>query len=244
MKNFDPVLEQRRLLLIRALGGVVAGALPAGLWAQGLLGSTPGRLPPGQSFYRLAGTVTVDDQPATLGTSVRPGSTVATGDDSEAVFVVGTQAMLMRANSRLVIEPAAASFDPLGAGIAGLRLVGKMLTVSRESGMKIHTATATIGIRGTGWYAESAPDVTYFCTCYGETDVVANDDETSRASIVSKQHDQPLYITREGPAGEHIRNAPFINHTDQELALIEALVGREPPFVFPRSTYNAPRRTY
>jgi hypothetical protein len=53
-----------------------------------------------------------------------------------------------------------------------------------------------------------------------------------------------VYVAREGAAGERIRNAPFVNHTDQELALIEALVGREPPFVFPRGTYNAPRRTY
>ena len=36
----------------------------------------------------------------------------------------------------------------------------------------------------------------------------------------------------------------FINHTDQELMLIETLVGRTPPFVFPMDIYNAPRRDY
>ena len=40
------------------------------------------------------------------------------------------------------------------------------------------------------------------------------------------------------------RAAPFIDHTDQELMLIEALVGRSPPFVFPRSDYLRPRRPY
>jgi hypothetical protein len=244
MKTLDPVFEQRRRLLVRALGAAAAGALPAGLYAQGLFGNTPGRLPEGQSFYRLAGTVTIDDQPATMSTTVRPGSIVACGENSEAVFVVGTQAMLLRARSRLVIEPAASPNDPAAVVIAGLRLIGKVLTVSRDSGLRLHTSTATIGIRGTGWYAESAPDLTYFCTCYGDTELVANDDETSRASISAKQHDRPVYITRDGPGGEHIRNAPFINHTDQELALIEALVGRAPPFVFPRDIYNAPRRTY
>ena len=29
-----------------------------------------------------------------------------------------------------------------------------------------------------------------------------------------------------------------------ELGLIEALVGREPPFVFPKDSYSAPRRQY
>ena len=46
------------------------------------------------------------------------------------------------------------------------------------------------------------------------------------------------------PKGRNIRNAPFINHTDQELMLIETLVGREPPFVFPKSDYQGPRRNY
>ena len=244
MSKLDPVSEQRRLLVIRALGTTAMGALPAGLYAQSIFGGTPGRLPEGRSFYRIDGTVTVDEQPASLTTLVRPGSTVATGENSEAVFTVGTHAMLLRSRSTLVIESATSPTDATAVVIAGLRLIGKLLSVSRNSGMKLHTSTATVGIRGTGWYAESDPDLTYFCTCYGETELVANDDETSRATIIAKQHDRPLYVTREGPAGERIRNAPFINHTDQELALIEALVGREPPFVFPRDTYNAPRRTY
>jgi hypothetical protein len=208
------------------------------------LGGRPGRLPQGRSFYRLDGAVTVDGQLAALSTPVRPGSTVATGENSEAIFAVGTQAMLLRASSRLVIEPAVSPNDPVAVVIAGLRLIGKLLTVSRDSHMVLRTSTGTIGIRGTGWYAESDPDLTYFCTCYGDTQIVASDDETSRANISAKQHDRPVYIAREGRCGERIRNAPFINHTDQELALIEALVGRTPPFVFPRDIYNAPRRTY
>jgi len=59
-----------------------------------------------------------------------------------------------------------------------------------------------------------------------------------------KAHDRPLYILGQGPAGRTIRDAPFINHTDQELMLIEALVGRTPPFVFPKDDYTGPRRDY
>ena len=62
--------------------------------------------------------------------------------------------------------------------------------------------------------------------------------------MVSKHHDRPIYILAEGPSGERIRAAPFINHTDQELMLIEALVGRTPPFVFPGEQYQGPRREY
>ena len=36
--------------------------------------------------------------------------------------------------------------------------------------------------------------------------------------------------------------APFINHTDAELALIEELVGRTTPFAFSSGSYEVPRR--
>jgi len=61
---------------------------------------------------------------------------------------------------------------------------------------------------------------------------------------VSQHHDKPLYILANATPGESIRRAPFINHTDQELMLIESLVGRTPPFVFPIDSYTAPRRDY
>jgi hypothetical protein len=35
-----------------------------------------------------------------------------------------------------------------------------------------------------------------------------------------------------------------LNHTDQELALIETLVGRKTPFVFATDAYSGPRRGY
>jgi hypothetical protein len=73
---------------------------------------------------------------------------------------------------------------------------------------------------------------------------VANNDPSSRETVSATHHDKPLYILAKGKTGGAIRLAPFINHTDQELALIESLVGRTPPFVFPMDTYNAPRRDY
>jgi hypothetical protein len=247
MDRTDPIEDSRRRRLIQALGAAAAGTfLPVTALAQNLFGQAPGRLPAGQSIFRLAGAVTIDGQAATLQTPVRAGSTVETGENSEAVFVVGGHSMLVRAQSKVVLEAGPAPAAATGSLVLGaLRILsGKLLSVSRDSPMRIITSTATVGIRGTGWYVEADPDLTYFCTCYGTTDIVANDDPASRETVAAKQHDRPLYIAREGAEGQRIRNAPFINHTDQELALIEALVGRQPPFVFPRDTYNAPRRTY
>lgn len=243
--RFNKFDDPRRRLLIEALAlGLFSAAFPVGnALAQAVFGSRPTKLPPGQSIYRIIGTASVNGAAATLQTPVRPGDTVETGKDSELIFVIDGHSMLLRSESRLVIE--AEKKEALSSLISGLRLLtGKILSVSRGTRYRVTTATATIGIRGTGWYGESDPDLTYFCTCYGAVDVTSINDPDSKETVVSKQHDRPLYITGKSARGRNIRNAPFINHTDQELMLIETLVGRQPPFVFPKGDYTGPRRDY
>ena len=245
MKRTDEIDDPRRLLLIRALTAGLLGVTAASSQAItfGIFGSKPRKLPPGQSIYGLSGQVTVNDKDATLATQIRPGDTVQTAQNSEVVFVVDTHSMILRSESKLLIEPPENTTESLIIG--GLRMLsGKLLSVSRNSPMKLTSSTATIGIRGTGFYIESDPDRTYFCTCYGATDVQAAADPSSRQTIAAKHHDRPVYIVTDGGAGNNIRNAPFVNHTDQELALIETLVGRRTPFVFSNDVYTGPRRTY
>ncbi len=240
MTRFGELDDPRRRLLIQALAaGFFAGAAP--LARAQIFGSVPGRLPPGRSIYRLSGGVLVNKRYADLQTHIAIGDTVETRPDGEIVFVVGEEAYLMRGGSHLVLEPPHESFIA-----TSLRLItGRLLSVfSHGRSRRITAATATIGIRGTGVYLETDPEQTYFCTCYGVTDVVANDDPTSRTSVVATHHNRPLYINAGAQTGRAIRDAPFINHTDQELMLIESLVGRTPPFVFPMDQYNAPRRSY
>lgn len=246
MSRLDEPEDPRRRFLIKALAaGVFAAGMPgANALAEGIFGSRPSRLPPGHSIYRMTGRATVNGRAVTATTQIHPGDTVRTAQDSELVFVAGGgHAMLLRADSHLVIE---AEKDESGSFfIDGLRLLtGKLLSVSRHAAMQVNTATATIGIRGTGFYVESDPELTYFCTCYGITDVAASADRESRTTVKSKHHDRPLYIVQDAAEGKHIRNAPMINHTDLELAMIEALVGRVTPFIFENDSYNAPRRDF
>lgn len=244
MKNLDEAEDPRRRLLIQALAaGVFSTALPDAR-AQGfnIFGSKPAKLPPNQSIYRISGQATVNDKPATLDTLVAPGDTVQTTKGSEIIFVVNSNSMILRGSSKVTIE-AEKKADSLV--ISGLRLLtGALLSVSRNTPMRVRTPNATIGIRGTGFYIEAEPDQTYFCTCYGVTEVAANADPENKETITARQHDRPVYILSNEGKGKNIRNAPFINHTDQELALIETLVGREPAFVFSKDAYTAPRRNY
>ncbi|HZF20180.1 MAG TPA: hypothetical protein VE008_10785 [Burkholderiales bacterium] len=240
MRSFGILDDPRRRVLIQALAaGFFSGA---GTAAAQIFGRSPGPLPAGQSIYRLSGGVTVNSAAATLKTRIAPGDTVETASNGEVVFAVAEEAFLLRGGSRMVIER-----PPERSGlVTAMRLVtGKVLSVfGKGRPTRIVTATSTIGIRGTGVYAETDPEQTYFCTCYGVADVTANNDPTSKETVVATHHDNPLYIVAKGKEGGRIRKAPFVNHTDQELMLIESLVGRTPPFVFPLENYNAPRRDY
>ena len=86
--------------------------------------------------------------------------------------------------------------------------------------------------RGNRHRLESEPDQTYVCTCYGQADLASITDAQSHESVTTRHHDAPRYILADAPTGGKIRRAPVINHTDEELELIESLVGRTVPFAF------------
>jgi hypothetical protein len=231
--------DPRRDFLVRALGlGVFSATSLTGLLNPAFaMGDIPAKLPPGRSIYKLQGMVIIDGQRADIETQVKANSLVRTGSNSRIIFVVGGDAFILRSNSELQLG--GENFV-----ISGMRMVtGKLLSVFGKSSepRRLSTLTATIGIRGTGIYVESDPEQSYVCTCYGHTLIASNEDLNIQQEVISKHHDQPLYILP-GKGGKVIRPAPFINHTDVELALIEELVGRAPPFVINSDLYESPRK--
>jgi hypothetical protein len=242
MKRVVAVDDPRRRIVLEALAaGLLSSGVPNGASAADLLGNRPKKLPPDQSIYRLTGQCTVNDREATKETRINAGDTIRTAGDSEIVFVVGTSSMMLRADSNVVLQ----ADKPATEGQVGIRLIsGRLLSVFAPGERRIETRVATIRVSGTGVYIETDPERTYFCTCYGTAEVSANDDRSSREQVRATHHDKPLYIfAGNKDPGRSIRSAPFINHTDEELALIEALVGRHPPFVHPKSQYEGLRDT-
>jgi hypothetical protein len=242
MSSMSPADEARRRWLVRVLA---AGALGTALLereaaAADVFGGRPAKLPPDQSVFRIDGKVLVNGAAAAVDTRIPANATIETGPASELVFVVGDNAMLMRADSRLALEAASG-----GTTLTGFKLqAGRLLSVFATGKPKqLTTPTASIGITGTGVYLEADAEQTYFCTCYGVSQVASVRDPQSRETVASAHHDRPLYIVASGAGAGYIRNAKFINHTDQELMLIETLVGRTPPFNFPGSQYKTPRST-
>lgn len=250
IKKDEELDDPRREFLVNALSaGVFAATGAMGLLMPvreaeaSLFGKVPRKVPPGKSFFDLSGEVRVNGELATGDTLVKADDTVETGDKSQAVFVVGKDAFLLHSNSTLKLS---------GTGILlnNLRLLtGRLLSVfgkreKHEPSLAAVTSTATIGIRGTGVYFESEPDLSYVCTCYGVTSIISTADPGSNEKIASKHHDAPRYIRADGDQGKRIIPAPMKNHTDLELMLIEELVGRVPPFAVADTDYNAPRRGY
>jgi len=179
-----------------------------------------------KGVHRVRGDVRVNGTPAKEGMDVKAGDVVTTGAGSEAVFVTGRDAFLIRSNSRVEAQGA------LGALVlSGLRVVtGAVLSVFSPGEPKtLRTSTATIGIRGTAVYLEVEETRTYICTCYGEAEIVSTADPSARETVRTRHHEQPRYVMGTG-APQMLMGAPVVNHTDAELTLLESLAGRRPPF--------------
>ena len=228
----SPRDEWRRRFLVALLA---TGAFSTASRSRPLFGAQPGPMPDGKSIYLLQGNVQVNGAAATKETHIPAGALVETGDNSKIIFRVDKDAFILRADSRLQLEAADSVV------VDTLRLVtGRLLSVFGRRRHTMHTSTATIGIRGTGVYAESEPDRSYICTCYGETEIASASDPNVSETIDSKHHDAPRYVLAGGASESLIQPAPFINHTDEELLLIETLVGRETPFAVDPG-YDRPR---
>ena len=191
-----------------------------------------GDLPPGVA--KLEGSLTVNGRDSGLGTPVKLGDKVATARGSQAVIVVGSDAFLLR--SQTIVE-----FGPSSQGTLSDMLVsaGRVLSVFSKKPVAIKAATASIGIRGTGAYIEINPESVYFCLCYGEAAV--DGPGMSTREVKTTHHESPLLLSTTGSIMK-VEPGPFQNHSDAELVMLEALVGREPPFMkdgkYPANKYN------
>ena len=161
------------------------------------------------------------------GLKVPNDASLSTGSAGAAVFVVGKDAFLLRKNSRVVLKPAKTKPNE----ISGFQLnSGAMLSVFARGKRMLRTPTAVIAIRGTGAYLESDSERTYICTCYGTSHLQLKEAPDITATVTTQHHEAPRFIYA---AEKQIVPAPMFNHADQELVMLEELVGRVPPFVKP-----------
>ncbi|WP_157314226.1 hypothetical protein [Chitinibacter sp. GC72] len=166
----------------------------------------------------IQGSVKINGSPATEGMPVSWGDTVETGVKSSAVFVLGKDAFLLRENSRVQLGLEAAS--------RFIRLqTGKLLSVFGPGEKTLETQAVTLGIRGTGCYLEAEGAGTYVCLCYGHAILTPKAAPEQMIEYKTMHHDKPYWVE-----GAQVRPGGVRNHTDAELTMLEALLGRKPPF--------------
>lgn len=218
--------ESRRRFLIAALAGGflgVTGCMPVAQMASG------------RSIFKLEGDVRINNQLASMDSAVRVGDEIQTGNNSYIIFVIGSNSHILRSNSRMTVG--ATGRQPINLAS------GKLLSVFAPGRpLELATPTAVVSIRGTGLYMESEPERSYVCTCYGSTTIGVAGAPAISETVTTKHHDVPKYVISSGST-QRIEPAPFKNHDDEELLLLETLVGRTTPFIVPGGV-NRSRRNY
>jgi len=217
---------QTRRHIIKALAA--AGLLgPAGI--SGLIRDAlaKGEVPIRTGLQKVRGEVIVNQRIATEGQIIRPGDTIVTGRNSDAIYVIGQDAYMQR-------ELTTVSFGADALQNLMRVVSGKILSVFGKGARTIRVSTATIGIRGTGCYIEDegtgARARTYFCLCYGSVELTPTAAPQESESYSTTHHDKPMYIYNDMAMPKMMVPAGVVNHSDAELELLESLVGRVPSF--------------
>ena len=153
---------------------------------------------------------------------VRPGDLLTTGHDGRLSFSINGDAFLLKERTSLQIG------DTDSPVINTLRLLtGKLLGVfEKGEDRAIVTSTATYGIRGTACFLNVEPFKTYFCTCYGKTELRTQD---MRKEFEATHH-HAYELKFDGTQLLGMQAMQVLDHTDDELRQLERYVGRTPPF--------------
>lgn len=207
----DRALLQRRQLLQAASLWAATGGWQAA-WAQATE-SLPSRV------VELRGDVLRNGTRIGLQDAIAAGDRLETGPGSRVVLTVGDSAFLVRENTHLALE----GESPVAVRVLRL-LHGAVASVwSRGTDRRLVTPTLVAGIRGTGVYAEVHAEQdyrSYFCNCYGTVDIAAGADRT----VSESTYHQSFWAEASPRNGQSLFPARAINHTDEEMEMLAALV--------------------
>jgi len=197
-----------------ALSNAAMWLAPARAFAQGAT-----------NIIELKGDVLVNGRRIGPDAIIQTGDRIRTGPASSLGFTLGRDAFLLRPDSEFTLTRGASLFVA-----DGLRLFsGAVLSVFGRSSRtrQVIAPTVTAGIRGTGFYVETRPESTYFCTCFGVIDLTA---ANGARETVTSTHHSARRIAAAGAGGAAIVEARMENHEDAELDQLAVLVGQRTPW--------------
>ena len=209
----DQFDSTRRRFLILSSSATLLGLMPKRSYAN--------------IIREMEGEVWVNQALATQETLIKPGDMIKTGAKSRIIFVMGEDVYKLGARSILQLN----SNNDENSFAKTMRLVtGTLMGVFSKGEKKIEVPTAAIGIRGTGLFLKIESNSTYFCTCYGETEIVTTG--------LTPHHQPVATVYHKAYSISHDSNNPLLtadqlrDHQDKELYHLESLIGRKPPIGF------------
>jgi len=174
------------------------------------------------TIREMSGAVHINKLRANVADDIEPGDIVSTADNGHIAFSVGGDAFLVREFSSIRVGNTGSALLNTLELFAG-KLLGVFETGRRRN---IYTGTATMGIRGTACYLDVRPKSTYFCTCYGETEVISGGEKKEFEAT----HHNPQQLDFVGGKLTSMQATGMRDHGDDELRQLEAYVGRVPRF--------------
>jgi len=167
----------------------------------------------------IVGDVTINGKKAKSDKKVNLGDFIETGSSSNVKFNVGKDAFMVKSNSKISIkgeQNGLKTLNVLTGGVVGVFKKGS------KYNLKTHNMTA--GVRGTGIYLESDSNSTYFCTCYGKTDVKSHSNKHKELHSV---YHKMIVVDSNGTITP---TKKMRNHNDDELRVLEKKMNRKPSF--------------
>lgn len=171
-----------------------------------------------QQTIKSQGDVLINGKKLTKSTVIQLGDFIETKKNSKIRFNIGVDAFSANSNSKF-------SFKENNNTKTLNIIAGGVLAVFKKGvgNHEVKTPNMTAGIRGTGIFAQVKDAKTYFCTCYGKTELTTKHVHKIYEAI----HHNPVWIKADG---EIKQEQKMIGHNNAELRTLEAMVGRKPEF--------------
>lgn len=174
------------------------------------------------NIVELRGDALLNGQPLRPVQFIQTGDRVETGPGGHLVFVIGGSAYHLRQNTSISVDRG----DTLNVVSVLRMLTGAVVSVwGRGQHRQIVTPTLTAGIRGTGVYTEVRPEEnlrSYFCNCWGTIEVAAGGERV----LSQAEYHQSFWAEAQPRNGRRLTPARAINHSDEELEYLAALLGQ------------------
>ncbi|HFU74721.1 MAG TPA: hypothetical protein ENK66_00595 [Arcobacter sp.] len=166
---------------------------------------------------KIEGKVYINDKVMQPNMKVNLGDFIKTGKNSKVTFKIGEDAFMAKENTRFVItkEKGVKNLNVVTGGVLGV--------FKKGSKYNIKTENMTAGIRGTGIFVESTKGKSYFCTCYGDTEVQSDKEHKHMHAT----HHNMIWVKKYGAMSPAKK---MRGHNDDELRALESMVGRVPAF--------------